>query len=213
MTIRIQALAVASFFIASASAAPAADSLALIEARAALEKLAKKHGSAKTFSLKFEAAALGPDGEPLPKSKGTLLSGDSGRFRLEHAQGVVVCDGATLWQYFPSTRQVIVRSAGDMAGAGTAGGVLLRFLGADPLRAQKIRGGLRVNLDPASAGENLDSLVLILGPGPAVRRVETWDPAGGRVEYAVKSLKLGVRTRARDFAAPNPPGAEVVDMR
>ncbi len=197
------------------SPAPASgvvDSKELREAQIVLGNLAKKHRAAPVFSLVFEARAEGADGNLMPASKGTLTAADSGRFRLQHAQGTVVCDGKTVWQYFPSTKQVVIKDAAD---AGDAGGVLLRFLQARALRAEAVKGGLlRVVLDPYSVGESLDSLVVTVSPSEAsVRRVQTQDPAGNRVEYALKSLRYDARPGRSTFTFKLPAGIEVIDMR
>jgi outer membrane lipoprotein-sorting protein len=204
-------------FASLLSAASAAESPVLREAREALEALAQKHRDAAAVSLAFESRALGADGNPMPPVKGTMVMADSGRFRLRHAQGTVVSDGVTLWQHFPATRQVVIRPAADAAGAGGAGGVLLRFLQARAVKAQRpdgAAGTLRVVLDPASVGESLDSLVLTLSPdGTIVRRVDTQDPAGNRVEYVLTSLRYDARPGRAAFTFKIPAGAEVIDMR
>jgi len=188
------------------------DSKELREAQTVLGSLAKKHRAAPVFSLVFEARAEGADGNLMPASKGTLTAADSGRFRLQHAQGTVVCDGKTVWQYFPSTKQVVIKDAAD---AGEAGGVLLRFLQARALRAEAVRGGLlRVVLDPSSVGESLDSLIVTVSPSEvSARRVQTQDPAGNRVEYALKSLRYDARPGRNAFVFKLPAGVEVIDMR
>jgi outer membrane lipoprotein-sorting protein len=188
------------------------DSKELREAQSVLGSLAKKHRTASAFSVVFEARAEGADGNPMPPSKGTLTAADSGRFRLQHAQGTVVSDGKTVWQYFPGTKQVVIKDAAD---AGEAGGVLLRFLQARALRAESRPGKLlRVVLDPSSVGESLDSLVVTLAPAEsAVRRVLTQDPAGNRVEYILKSLRYDARPGRATFAFKLPAGVEVIDMR
>ena len=143
--------------------------------------------------------------------KGSLLAADSGRFRLESAAGIVVCDGKTLWQYFPANKQVILKDASE---AGESGGILLRFLEARALYAQRRDGLLRVTLDPGSVGQNLDSLVLNLDPEKsAVTSVESQDPTGSRVTYVVKSLRYGVTVSRKDFTFQAQKGAETVDMR
>jgi outer membrane lipoprotein-sorting protein len=194
------------------AAAPSADEAKeLREAQAALAAIAKKHREAKTFSLVFESSAEGADGNPLPPVRGSLLASDSGRFRLEHARGTVISDGKTVWQHFPSTRQVVVRDASE---ASEAGGVLLRFLQARALKAEKRGGRMRVALDPASVGESLDSLVVTLSPDAStVTKVETQDPAGNRVEYAMKSMRYDARASREMFTFKKPAGVEVIDMR
>lgn len=194
------------------AAGQSADSQELREAQSVLAGLAKKHRTASVFSLVFESRAEGADGNPMPPAKGSLTAADSGRFRLQHAQGTVVSDGKTVWQYFPSTKQVVIKDAAD---AGEAGGVLLRFLQARALRAAPRSGGLlRVVLDPASVGESLDSLVVTLSPAEsAVRRVLTQDPAGNRVEYTLKSLRYDARPGRSAFVFKLPAGVEVIDMR
>jgi outer membrane lipoprotein carrier protein len=196
----------------SGSASGVADSRELREAQSVLAGLAKKHRAAPVFSLVFESRAEGADGNPMPAAKGSLTAADSGRFRLQHAQGTVVSDGKTVWQYFPSTKQVVIKDAAD---AGEAGGVLLRFLQARALRAESRPGGLlRVVLDPSSVGESLDSLVVTLSPAESsVRRVLTQDPAGNRVEYALKSLRYDARPGRNAFVFKLPAGVEVIDMR
>jgi outer membrane lipoprotein-sorting protein len=202
------------FAVGSAIGSTVAGPEVLQEARAALELLAQKHRSAAAVSLAFESRALGADGNPMPVAKGTLLTADSGRFRLTHAQGTVVCDGVTLWQHYPSTRQVLIRPAGE---GGAAGGVLLRFLQARAVKAQRLGGtdgALRIALDPGSVGESLDSLVITLSPDAAtIRRVDTQDPAGNRVEYTVTSLRYDARPGSGAFTFKIPSGTEVVDMR
>ena len=147
----------------------------------------------------------------MPPTRGSLVTADSGRFRLTHAQGTVVSDGVTLWQHFPSTKQVVIRHAGEAAGAG---GALLRFLQAKAVRADRTAGALRIVLDPASVGESLDSLVLTLSrDGGTVRKVETQDPAGNRVEYTLNDLRYDARAGRASFTFRIPAGAEVVDMR
>lgn len=195
-----------------ASAAPVPDSRELRDAKAVLASLAQKHRAAPVFSLVFESRAEGADGNSMPATKGTLVAADSGRFRLQHAQGTVVCDGKTVWQYFPSTKQVVIKDASE---AGEAGGVLLRFLQARALRAESRPGGLlRVVLDPSSVGESLDSLVVtVSSTESSVRRVLTQDPAGNRVEYTVKSLRYDARPGRGAFAFKLPSGVEVIDMR
>ena len=198
------------------AAAPApsgvVDSKELRDAQAVLAGLAKKHRAAPVFSLVFEARAEGADGNPMPASKGSLTGADSGRFRLQHAQGTVVSDGKTVWQYFPATKQVVIKNASE---ASEAGGALLRFLQARALRAEAVKGGLlRVVLDPSSVGESLDSLVVTVDPGEsAVRRVLTQDPAGNRVEYTLKSLRYDARPGRNAFVFKLPAGVEVIDMR
>lgn len=205
--------AVSLLLLALAPAGFAAEAPALKEARAALESLTEKHRDAQAVSLVFESRAEGADGNLMPPVKGTLVTADSGRFRLQHAQGTVVCDGVTLWQYFPSTRQVVIRPAAQANGAG---GVLLRFLQARAIKAEHAGrdGALRVVLDPASVGESLDSLVLTLSSdGAVVRRVETQDPAGNRVTYVLTSLRYDARPGRAAFTFKVPAGAETVDMR
>ena len=198
--------------VPAAQASGVVDSKELREAQSVLGALAKKHRAAPVFSLVFESRAEGADGNLMSAAKGTLTGADSGRFRLQHAQGTVVCDGKTVWQYFPSTKQVVIKDAAD---AGEAGGVLLRFLQARALRAEAVRGGfLRVVLDPSSVGESLDSLVVTVSPGEgSVRRVQTQDPAGNRVEYALKSLRYDARPGRNAFVFKLPAGVEVIDMR
>jgi outer membrane lipoprotein-sorting protein len=84
------------------------------------------------------------------------------------------------------------------------------------VRAEKAGPGnaLRVVLDPGSVGENLDSLIVTLTPAAeAVRRVETQDPAGNRVEYEITSLRYDARPGRGAFTFRIPAGVEVVDMR
>ena len=182
------------------------------EARRVLDGLAKQHGAAQNFFLKFESRATGSDGEAMASSKGSLSVSDSGRFRLESATAVVVCDGKTLWQYFSANKQVIVKQAAE---AGAAGGILLRFLQAKPLRAERGHGGsLRIILDPGSVGERLDSLILTVDPDKSViRSVETQDPAGNRITYLVKSLRYDTHPGNKAFTFQIPAGVETVDMR
>ncbi len=188
------------------------DSATWRDAKRVLDGLAKQHRASKNFSLKFETRATGSDGGLMPSSKGTLLVADSGRFRLESATGVVVCNGSTLWQYFPANKQVIVKQASE---AGEAGGILLRFLQAKPLRAGRERGSsLRILLDPSSVGQSLDSLILTIDTDkPAVRSVETQDPAGNRLTYLVKSLRYDTHPNNKTFTFQAPAGVETVDMR
>ena len=197
---------------APAIAAPA-DAAALAEARSALAALTEKQRAAASVSVSYESRSIGADGTPMPPVRGSLVTADSGRFRLTHAQGTVVSDGVTLWQHFPSTQQVVIRHADEARGAG---GALLRFLQARAVRAERIArpAGLRVALDPASVGETLDSLVLTLSPdGATVRSVETVDPAGNRVTYAIRSLRHDGRPGRGTFTFTVPAGAEIVDMR
>jgi outer membrane lipoprotein carrier protein len=219
-SIRIHKSAGGLLFVALAAVLPGfaapktalVDSQELREAQSVLGSLAKKHRAAPVFSLVFESRAEGADGNPMPAAKGSLTAADSGRFRLQHAQGTVVSDGKTVWQYFPSTKQVVIKDAAD---AGEAGGVLLRFLQARALRAESRPGGLlRVVLDPSSVGESLDSLVVTLSPSESsVRRVLTQDPAGNRVEYSLKSLRYDARPGRNAFVFKLPAGVEVIDMR
>jgi outer membrane lipoprotein-sorting protein len=198
--------------MAIAPAVQAADAAALKEARTALEALSAKNRNAASVSLAFTSRVMGADGNWTPSSGGSLVTADSGRFRLKHAQGTVISDGRTLWQHFPSTKQVVIRAA--TRDGGNAGGVLLRFLQAKALSADRAAGGLRITLDPASVGENLDSLVITLSSDVAtVRRVETQDPAGNRAEYAVTSLRYDGRPGRGAFTFKVPDGVEVVDMR
>lgn len=198
----------------SLGAAPVqADAVALKEARAALEALSFKNRAAPSVALVFSSRVMGADGGWTVPTQGSLVTADSGRFRLKHSQGVVVSDGKTLWQHFPSTGQVVIRGAAPRE-SGNAGGVLLRFLQARAVAAERVSGALRIVLDPASVGENLDSLVLTLSPDATkVRRVETRDPAGNRAEYTVSSLRYDGRPGRSTFTFKVPDGAEVVDMR
>lgn len=203
----------AALAIPAAFAVPGAlaDPATLREAREAVAALAGRYRAAAAFTLAFESRALDAAGEPMPPVRGTLVAADSGRFRLTHAQGVVVSDGRTLWQYFSSTKQVVIRNADA---AGNAGGILLRFLQARAADAAREGDVLRVALDPASVGESLDSLVLLLSAdGKAVRGLETQDPAGNRVSYKVSSLRYDARPGRGAFEFKVPAEAEVVDMR
>lgn len=204
----------AAFLLAALPALPARpDSAALAEARAALSVLAERQRAAASVSVAYESRATGADGTLLPPVRGSLVTADSGRFRLAHAQGTVVSDGTTLWQHFPATGQVVIRHAGDAAGTG---GVLLRFLQARAVSAERLArpAGLRVVLDPASVGEALDSLVLVLSSdGATVRSVETTDFAGNRVTYVIRALRHDGRPGREAFTFTIPADAEVVDMR
>lgn len=207
---RFSPLVFCAFFVFSTFSAEA-EAPVLRDGREALEVLAQRHREAAAFSLSFESRAIGADGNPMPAAKGTLVAADSGRFRLRYAQGTIVSDGKTLWQYFPSTDQVVLRAATE---SGTAGGVLLRFLQARAVKAEKKGGAFRLVLDPASVGENLDSLILTLSPDAAtVRSVETQDPAGNRVVYRITSLRYDARPGRGTFTFRIPAGVEVVDMR
>ncbi len=184
------------------------------EAKLWLEQLGKRQREAKSFLLRFEAEGFDAEGEKLTSFKGSLLSGDSGRFRLEYSKNLIVCDGKTLWQYFSQTRQLILRNAQDAKDSKTAGGILLRYLHAQPLQAKRVPQGLQIMLDAKSSGENLDSLTLLLDDkNHSVIQVETVDPTGTRLIYIVKTLKLEAKVRPKDFEAPKPSGAEIVDMR
>lgn len=203
--------------VALATTGALADGATLKEARAALESLSARNLAAPSVSLVFSSRVMGADGAWTLPAQGSLVTADSGRFRLKHAQGLVVSDGKTLWQHFPSTKQVVIRTVpprGNASGGG-AGGVLLRFLQARAVAAGRVQGGsLRVVLDPSSVGENLDSLVLTLSPDAAkVRKVETQDPAGNRAEYTVSSLRYDGRPGRNTFTFKVPDDADVVDMR
>lgn len=188
----------------------------LEEARASLGSLAEKQRSAPVIFLDYESRAFGADGNPMPAVDGSLIADGTGRFRLEHARGIVVSDGETLWQYSSGTGQVIVRDTPSGGrGEGAAGGALLRFFDARAVAATREPGGdVRILLDPASVGEHLDSLVITLArDGSTVRRVETEDPAGNRVEYRVKSLRRDSTAPEGTFVFEAPADAETVDMR
>lgn len=191
-----------------------ADGATLKEARTALESLSARNRTAPSVSLVFSSRVMGADGDWTLPTQGSLVTADSGRFRLKHAQGVIISDGKTMWQHFPSTNQVVIRPVAAR-GHGGAGGVLLRFLQARAVAATRGQdGGLRIMLDPASVGENLDSLVLTLSSDAArVRKVETQDPAGNRAEYTVSSVRYDGRPGRNTFTFKVPEGADVVDMR
>ena len=202
--------ALLGFALTSAQSSP--DSTTWRVAIRVLDVLVKQHRASKNFSLKFESRATGSDGEAMASSKGSLSVADSGRFRLESSSAMVVCDGKTLWQYFPGNKQVIVKPASE---AGAAGGILLRFLQAKPLRAEREHGGsLRLILDPGSVGESLDSLILTVDSDKSIiRSVETQDPAGNRITYLVKSLRYDTHSNNKTFTFQVPRGVETVDMR
>jgi len=195
-----------------------AETSPLKEARTALDALSAKNRAAASVTLAFTSRVMGADGDWMPSGSGSLVTADSGRFRLKHSQGTVISDGRTMWQYFPSTKQVVIRpavSAGQSGGnSGGAGGVLLRFFQAKAVAAERVSGALRIVLDPASVGENLDSLIVTLSPDAgSVRRVETLDPAGNRAEYTVSTQRYDGRPGRAAFKFQVPAGADVVDMR
>ncbi len=209
-----RAVGFAALLAAGGWAAPAPDSAALGEARRTLAHLIERQRQSPCVKLRFASQTTGPDGGALPKTQGALWIADSGRFRVEHAGNVVVCDGRTLWQYVPANRQVIIKNAPDAA-PGAESGMLLRFLGARPLAAERAgRGLLRVTLDPKAAEDNLDSLHVLLGTQPpALRRVETVDVTGARTEYEILACDYAARPRPDEFTFTPPSGVETVDMR
>jgi hypothetical protein len=107
----LRAVPALSLILTFAATESRADAAALKEARTALESLSSKNRAAPSVSFVFTSRVMGADGSWLPPAKGSLVTADSGRFRLRHAQGTVVCDGVTLWQHFPSTKQVVIRPA------------------------------------------------------------------------------------------------------
>ncbi len=62
------------------------------------------------ISLTFTQMIYSDIFESIDTTRGTLVAGHDGRFRLESSRQAIVCDGIEYWSYSPSNEQVLVDS-------------------------------------------------------------------------------------------------------
>jgi hypothetical protein len=102
----------------------------IVEAKRWLQLIADPLRKAQRLEVRFAAEVKTPEGESLPGYDGVLFTADSNAFRLEMPSGTYVSDGQTFWEYHPSTKQVLIKSAGAIAGKSLPARMLLDYLSA-----------------------------------------------------------------------------------
>ena len=179
----------------SSTAPPIAQLLASLQAR--YDRIAD-------FSADFEHRYAGGVLRTAAVERGAVHVRRPGQWRFDYVDPepkLFVCDGGTIYSYFPADRQVIVSPAPAGAGASTpaaflAGeGDLRRDYTARYVAAPATDGAWAIELTPVRGGAEYESLTLTIDAGAFdagafdIRSIATTDFQGGVSTYVFSNVK------------------------
>lgn len=193
---------------ANASAATPAD---------ALDLSARFVRGAGNISLEFAMDQKYATGATASQ-KGSLLLGDTTRFRLTLPGTVMATDGKIYWERRDATKQVLLRNHADMPSNFQPAKMLFQYLECEPVSLEEAKEGgrrlLKLELNPTRRMGTLRALSVWLdAKSGAPVRIRTADDSGNETTYAIRSLKAGAKVRDADFAYVKTDGFEEVDLR
>jgi outer membrane lipoprotein carrier protein len=187
-----------------------------------LDRAAQSYASSRTIRATFEQT-LAPPGGTVRSAKGEYLQQGSAKFAFrfsEPAGDVIVCDGADLWLYLPSSAKgQVLKMPAQMAG----GFSLLEQLLSKPRqqyivtpRADSVIGDHAVAvfaLAPRNPRAPFQRAVVWIGKADALLwRMETVEPSGLVRRVTFSSIRPNATIPASAFTFTPPAGVKIVDQ-
>ncbi|MBP5187559.1 MAG: outer membrane lipoprotein carrier protein LolA [Fibrobacterales bacterium] len=198
-----------AFLCARAGAAPSPEEALALSARFVR--------GAGNISLEFAMEQKYATGATASQ-KGSLLLGDTTKFRLTLPGTVMATDGKVYWEYREATKQALLRNHADMPSNFQPAKMLFQYLECEPVSLEEVREGgralLKLSLNPTRRMGTLKSIAVWLdAKSGAPARIRTVDDSGNETTYGIRSLKAGAKVRDSDFAYAKKEGTEEVDLR
>jgi outer membrane lipoprotein-sorting protein len=183
-----------------------------------IKKVQAKIQSIPALTLRF-SAQIPLEGDVLAE-EGRISFAQGGRFRMESAGQILVCDGNTLWAYAPADSQVIIFTAG-------AGGTpfftpqQLLFEYPDKYEVQSVENvqyrGLACHLltmIPRDITDPIDQMKVWVDRRESLtRRLEIRDMTGASSSFSFEDIEIRQNLPDSTFQFVLPPSVKVIDMR
>jgi len=141
-----------------------------------------------------------------------LLAARGKRFRLEAPEYLLVCDGTTLWSYYPARRQALRSRAPDHTGELEE--LLLQLLQRAELRILRRSGDtVELRVEPLHGGAEWfqGALLWLRRSDWAPLRVEL-STAMGPQRWQVRNFRANPALSPDTFRFRPPPGTEVLEL-
>ncbi len=190
-----------------------------------LTRLELKYKRTKSLSADFTQTYRSPASRTLSE-EGTLALSRPRRMRWEYRKPLpklLICDGAYVFFYVPSERQVVrskIKDAGDLrvAFAFLLGSFdihehfsRIELLG---LESPVVAGDVVLKFLPKKPQANFAELFLEVEPQSLqLRRIAILEPGGGRSDFLLSNVRENFPVKEADFAFVPPPGVDVIDER
>lgn len=183
-----------------------------------LEKVAK---NLETRSLRIELdwnQAPGPGlGSPL-QAHGVLRVAPGNRFSFKTSALTLVSDGATLWQYMPSTKQVLVQKLSKIDPGQLPIGLLQNALRAQELSSTSEQHDgtkahrIELKSDKLPLSRYVKVRLWIREDNQEPMELAVQDDQGGSASWKLRSIKE-FEPQPKSFSFVPPAGTNVVDTR
>ena len=183
-----------------------------------IKKVQAKIQSIQALTLRFSAQI--PLEDKVLAEEGRIYFAQGGRFRMESAGQILVCDGTTLWAYSPADSQVVIFTAGA---GGTPFFTPQQLLFEYPERyevksVEKVQyAGMPCHLltmTPRDITDPMDHMkVWVDRRDSLTRRLEIEDMTGARSIFAFENIEIRQNLPDSTFQITLPPAVKVIDMR
>jgi chaperone LolA len=179
-----------------------------------LDQLSKKYAPVEVMQGTFTQTTKSAYGDQT--SQGTVVLQRPGKMRWEFGDGrQFVSDGATLWIYDPSAKQVMkIGNFGQQAATAEAVLTQMHTLGEHftvSLSGGDAAAGWDLTLVPKEEGSAFTKLVLELEPDLDLDRVRITDAFQAETLLDFTKLDLGGAVDAAVFTFQVPPGVKVIE--
>jgi len=174
--------------------------------------------SLKDFSLSFKVKTLYDITDEEKVYSGTLKIGQKDKFKLDHAELMMVSDGVTLWEYRKGHNQVLIKSLLDLESGFHSSEILFKYLKCEPLSVEK-RMEKRVNyyvltLDPTKQITYLKTMEVWLSADDySPQRLKTIDVSDNASWYTITDFSKNPGLAQSTFTFTPDEKTEVIDMR
>ncbi|RKY58069.1 MAG: outer membrane lipoprotein carrier protein LolA [Candidatus Latescibacterota bacterium] len=183
-----------------------------------LSRLQKRYKKLRSFSAEFRYTFCWKLVGEARQQEGKVFFRKPNLFRIETPDRVVVCDGKTVWNYTPATRQVVVTDYGDRSLSPTLQDIIADYLEsytphyARPDTVSGERCHL-LRLVPKDPEERLEVRLWVEEKRWMVRKLSYSDEVGNETTYLLKDVQVNPKLDKKLFRFKVPEGAEVVDLR
>lgn len=190
-------------------------------AKAILDEASAKFKTYKTVVATFGYQIQSAVGKVLTKKTGTVnMKGD--KFNITFGSNKIISDGATVWNYDPSTKEVTVNNANKSESTITPQKLFTDFYNKDFMytmaQDSKVNGKpvSVVLMQPIDKNKPFSRLYLAIDKASkTVVSATVVEKSGNKYVYSIGSLKPNVTLSDAQFAfnKASYPGVEVVDLR
>ncbi len=195
------------------------------EAGVLLEQIEKKYNSAASVSADFSLSIQRPKLKADESSKEELMQGKlllkGKKFRISVNDQLLICDGANLWTYIPTAKEVQISPYEESDEVFSPARIFSQYKSRFQyqIKEKKVWNGKSVTvIELAPLDKKAAYFKIDLGMDDASRQIlefKVYDKSGIRYTYTIKTQRLDqtIADQQFNFDASKYPGVEVVDLR